>query len=280
MPCLGVVGAGKMGMLFAGLASAKGYSIVVHDVNSRALERAVAKGYYAAKSLSELVSLSDYVLVATPPRVARRVIGVLSSMGVKDRVIFDITTFKKEIVEAYKQLPREAKAASAHPLFGPGAKRSEMHTVAVIPLPGREDDFIYVEEFMRSLGFQVIRVDVETHDKIMGVVIGGSYTVAALVAALLASHNNPGEVLELAGTTFKHLLVHLKSILNDPPDFIEYILSNRETRKAMRTMHRALQEILANPARGVGLLEWARTLWSPREIGEAYKKLYMIVEDN
>jgi prephenate dehydrogenase len=268
-----------MGMLFAGLASAKGYSVVVHDTGRQALERAAAKGYYAAKSLSELVALSDYVLVATPPRVARRVIGALSSMEVEGRVVFDIATFKKDIVEAYKQLPRGAKAASAHPLFGPGARRPEAHTVAVVPLPGREDDAMYVEEFMRGLGFHVVRIDVEAHDRIMGIVVGGSYTVAALVAALLASYNNPGEVLELAGTTFKHLLVHLKSILNDPQGFIEYILSNKETKRAARTMHRALGGILADPEKGVELLEWARTLWSPREIGEAYKKLYRLVED-
>ncbi len=283
MSSVGIIGAGKIGLTIARFTFMKGYKTILYDIDPSKLSIAKTKGYRVTSTLKELVGEGSYIVIATPSRnvgeIIEKILRISKRISLNGKTLFDTTTFKKEIVNLYKKIPKTAYVASIHPLFGPGAKNATHHTIAVIPIPGREEGALKTAEFIKSLGFKTIIVDHETHDKIMGTVIGGSYAIAVAVASLIEETDNPELTIELAGTTFKHLLIHLKSILNDDNEFIKYILNNTNTHNAVKTIIKSMQQIIETPNHSIKTLSKTRQYFTRKEIEEAYRRLYKCIEE-
>lgn len=106
-------------------------------------------------SLEELYLESDVIIVAssigsTPERL-KKLAEISREHGGK-KIVFDIATFKSLVIEAYAGFDEETRAASVHPMFGPGAKTIEGKRFIVVPIPGREEDAEEVADFIRSIG--------------------------------------------------------------------------------------------------------------------------------
>ncbi len=274
---IGVVGAGRMGLTLARLMKPSGLDFVFHDVRPGALEAASREGYGVASSLEELAEKADAVMVAVGhSSVARTVRAVgealAASPSPRARLVFDIATFKGNVIGEYQGYPRDVMVASAHPLFGPGARDPGRHTVAVIPVPGREEGSRVLSRVFRDAGFNVLVVDAEAHDEAVGYTIGLSYLVATAIAGIL--RHKWGAIDPLAGTTFRLLRILIGSVARDPEDFISYILSRPQVRRVAGELAEAMLRATRDPDSYAGAV---KSLLA----GEAealYRALYDCVE--
>lgn len=79
-------------------------------------------------SLSELYSWAEPVILASSISALPHQLKELSALSKElggAKVIFDIATFKADIVGLYRHFPREVKVASVHLTFGSGTASYE-----------------------------------------------------------------------------------------------------------------------------------------------------------
>lgn len=278
---VGVVGAGKVGLTLARLMLREGIEVRVVDVNEDALVKATSLGIPRATTLEEVVAWGDHVMVSVPPKEVPRVLAEVRELvvgeGLEGRVIYDTSTFKEGVMREYATFPRDVKVASIHPMFGAGMRDPSKHVVAIVPVPGREDDASPVEELFRSLGFRVVRVSVEEHDDAVATYVGLSYVVATSLAATLAKRGPP-LTGELSGTTFKLLLTHCAAVMSDDPGFIEYVVSEGRVRERAAQLLESLASLLEGSLSVGSVVRLFRGMVGEGFIREAYLKLYDVVE--
>ncbi len=279
---VGIVGVGRVGSWFARLFLSRGFEVGVYDVSEKALRKVVELGAARYGSLENLAIHSDHVMVATPLTATLEVLGRLRELAsrgaLEGTVIYDTSTFKLDVVEAYSGFPNTVSVSSIHPLFGPGASVPDSHVVAIVPVPGREEDSRPVEEFYRSLGFKTVTVDPSEHDRIVSLTIGMSYVIGVALASLVERAGGPGQVEALAGATFRLLSTHYRSVLLDSPSLLGEILARDRVREYVEEFTAILSEALANPealARSAAKLRWS---WGVDELERAYLDLYRCVE--
>lgn len=279
METLGVLGFGGMGRVIAGFAEKAGLDIVVYDIAPKALEKAGQLGYRVVKTLEEIVALSDYVMVSVPGSITLEVLKRLARLPknlLAGRLVFDTSTFKEGILEGYAGFGEEVLTASSHPLFGPGATKPDKHVFVVIPVPNRERGADSLEKLAWRMGFRVVRMDWKEHDRLMGFTIGLPYALASALSGLL---QDKPFLEETAGTSFRLLLLLVKSIASSPPDLTEDILSNIHSKRALEEFITYLIPALGEPEKAAAFLENASEAWGRESLGEAYSKFYRCLED-
>ena len=200
---VGVVGGGAMGSWLKRELRAAGHEAYVFDVD---------KARSDVESLGGLVEWAEVVIVAVPFWEVAEVLRALAPLS-GGRLVMDIATFKEGVVEAYAEFPRGAKAATVHPLFGPGASSIRGQRVLVMEVPGREgarEAF----EFWRGLGAAVEWGDLSKHDFYVGRTIALSYAVGLALARVYAEAGE--EIIKYGGTSFRYLAAYAFSLLRDP----------------------------------------------------------------
>ncbi|MCE4600428.1 MAG: prephenate dehydrogenase [Desulfurococcales archaeon] len=283
MPGLGVIGAGRLGLTIARFAKASGIEVIVYDRSSDALAHAERGGLSTAESLEELARDSDYVMIAVPHDGIAGVIESLARLGpvLDGRLVFDINTFKLDTIGYYSLLGPGVGVASAHPMFGSGARDPARHAVLIVPVPGREG-YRELQGLFDSMGFKTFLVDAEMHDELMGVIVGLPYLIATLASHALSELDREGLLeyaMEYSGTTFKLLTVLAGSVARDSGEFIEYVLSNRNTRKTIERVYRFMERLLGDTRVGVEKLKGLRGPLGAGWVEDAYRRLYCLVEE-
>jgi Prephenate dehydrogenase len=242
---VGVVGGAAMGSWLKREFSAGGHEVLIYDVDRARSD---------VESLGGLVGWAEAVVVAVPFWEAGDVLKSLAPMS-EGKLVMDIATFKRGVVEAYAEFPQSAKVATAHPLFGPGAPSIRGQRVLVMKVPGREG----AEEaysFWRGLGAEVEWGDLARHDFYVARTIALSYAVGLALARVYAEAGE--ELFKYGGTSFKYLATYAFSLLRDP--------------NAARYAERApLDELVEALKRG----NTPRPLVDP---DEAYKAFYKALE--
>ncbi|MDK2914158.1 MAG: prephenate dehydrogenase [Thermococcaceae archaeon] len=219
-------------------------------------------------SLEELYLESDVIIVAssigsTPERL-KKLAEISREHGGK-KIVFDIATFKSLVIEAYAGFDEETRAASVHPMFGPGAKTIEGKRFIVVPIPGREEDAEEVADFIRSIGGNVSFLDWKTHDRLMGFVIGVPYFIGLSYLSLSRELG----LGEFGGTSWAFLETYGKAVLHDSPDFIREVLNL--SREQIEEFLDFLRKNPPDPERLREKLEW-------EEIEAAYERFYKALE--
>ncbi|GAB6148069.1 prephenate dehydrogenase [Stetteria hydrogenophila] len=274
---IGVVGAGRMGLTLARLMKPAGFEFVFHDIRREALERASAAGYAVAESLEDLVGRVDAVMVAVSHDAMKPVISYLADLlarpEAKARLVFDISTFKEGVVEAYESVPSKVLAASVHPLFGPGARDPRVHTVAVMPVPGHgEEGAKAAAGIFEKAGFKVIHTTVSEHEESVAYTIGLSYVIATAFSLTVKERWKRSP--RIYGITFRILKSLASTVATDPVDFVEYVLSNPRVRRAAVSLVHAVASILDDPKAAAPA---ARELTAGEE-DKLYRTLYKCLE--
>lgn len=199
---VGIIGAGKMGLWLKREISAL-HEVYLHDVDERKSE----------KPLGELVSDSDVIIVAVGFRDVSKVLQGLSAMPLCGKLVMDIASFKKYVLDGYRALPDCALAATVHPMFGPGAESIKGKKVVVMEVPGRQGVEM-AEDFFRGLGARVVRGSLDDHEKYVRYTIALSYAVGLALARIYSKY---GDALEkYGGTSFRYLSIYVESLLGDP----------------------------------------------------------------
>ncbi len=275
---IGVLGAGRMGLALASLIKRAGHEFVFYDVDSHALERASMSGFRTADSLEELVSGVDAVMVAVSHSVVAQSLReireeIVARGSGRLRLVFDIATFKEGIMREYAGFPEDVMVASAHPLFGPGARHPGKHKVIVIPVPGRPEGAMSLAEIFSRAGFGVSIIDADKHDKFMSYAIGLTYLIAVASAVVV---NRGGEVYaEFAGTTFRLLQILMGAVANDSADFITYVITRPGVRELGKRLINSMWYALEHPGKAAEAL---KNLFRSEEVEAFYRKLYECVE--
>lgn len=278
---VGVIGAGKVGLTLAKLMLRKGIEVKVVDVSEDALVKAASLGIPRATTLEEVVVWGNHVMISVPPKEVPKVLAEVRELVVEEslegRVIYDTSTFKEGVMREYVTFPRDVRVASIHPMFGVGMRDPSKHVVAIVPVPGREDDALPVEELFRSLGFKVVRVSVEEHDDAIATYVGLSYVIATALATTLTKEGMD-KVNVLGGTTFKLLLTHCAAVMSDDPEFIEYVVSEGRVRERAAQLLESLASLLEGSLSVGSVVRLFRGMVGEGFIREAYLRLYDIVE--
>ena len=284
---VGIIGSGRMGLALARILESGGHQASFYDANVEALARAESRGFQVHRSLEELAGNSDYLLVAVSPRATIGVLEELRALAHKGvlagKMVSDIATFKEELMGIYKDFPEEVRVSSIHPLFGPGIRDPRRHRVAVVPVPGRERDATETARFLEELGFKVLIVDHKTHDAVVALTIGISYTIGLSIANLVSDMSDEGFDIKLvidglSGTTFRHLMVHMKSILLDTQDMMEYILGNSRVKRLASRLARVIDEVSVEPRRASSRAYTLRETIGQKALIKAYESLYRCLE--
>ena len=199
---VGIVGGGSMGSWLRRELAPR-HEVSVFDVDPSRSD---------VGSLEELAGWAEAIIVAVPFWEAAEVVRALAPLS-GGKLVMDIATFKRSVVEAYLGFPQDAKAATVHPLFGPGAPSIRGQRVLVMEVPGREGAREALE-FWRGLGAEVEWGDLEKHDFYVERTIALSYAVGLALARMYAEAGE--EVFKYGGTSFRYLAAYAFSLLRDP----------------------------------------------------------------
>ncbi|AFK23183.1 prephenate dehydrogenase/arogenate dehydrogenase family protein [Pyrococcus sp. ST04] len=256
---IAISGYGKMGKLFGKILKKK------HDVK-----------FYSShvsldfSSLKDAYEWADLMILATSiEKIKAQILELkeISSEVPKDIVIFDIASFKREIVPLYSGFPEEVKVASVHPMFGPGVNSFHGEKFLIVPVPGREMDGDVVKTIIsEDFGGEVVVVDAETHDRMMGFVIGVPYAIG--LAYLKLTHEF--DLDKFGGTSHKLLKTYGLFVLNDSEEFIRHILGMSGSN--VKYFCSLLNRIIAGDISFFNIEE------DSRDIIEAYQKIYEIIK--
>lgn len=242
---LGIVGFGKMGKLFASVMS-EHFVIEIYDIDTRKLE-SLGK-YIVQYSLEDLVSDCNVILVSTPlsvtPNVLKQIKRIILEKSLKDKLIFDIATFKSEVIAVLKKYPKSVKVCSIHPLFGPGAKTIENRKIVIIPVRKDGDGSREVSEMFKRLGAKVIYLNVDVHDEIIGLTISFPYFLGITFGSLINSRDQ--EIIEIcAGSSYNYLLTYTKMVVCEDPDFVYSLIFNEHCLKYIKNYLKNINYILS-----------------------------------
>lgn len=202
MARVGIVGGGAMGQWLKRELS-QIHKVSIYDVDRE-------KSDFG--SLEELAEWAEVVIAATPFWITADVLRRLAPHA-RGRLVMDIATFKEGIAEVYSAYPRDAKVASVHPMFGPGADTIRGRKILVMEIPGR-DGAEDAARFWRQLGAEVVFADLQKHDYYVSYTIALSYAVGLALARIYSELGE--EVSTYGGTSFKWLATYANSLLKDP----------------------------------------------------------------
>ena len=148
--------------------------------NRENLDRAVELGAIdeIASSIGEASSQADMVVLATPVGVMADVMQMVAPALREQAVITDVGSVKQGVVEAARSNlgDRLARFVPGHPVAGrehsgvgaAGADLYENHRVALTPLAESDADAVErVETMWRGVGADIVRMQVEEHDRVL-----------------------------------------------------------------------------------------------------------------
>ena len=214
---VGIIGYGKMGKLLARQFSER-YKIGIYSKGDFETE------FKILDSVESLYVFSDYLIITVPAKEIPSILDKISRIDLDEyKVIFDISTFKKEVIDEYKGLPKHLKVASAHPMFGEGVDTLKDENVIVVPVEERESGAEHVERFFEEFGADVSRMKVDKHDELMKVLIGIPYFFGISYLRLISDFD---EIERYGGTSFEFLSTYGKAVLNDSHEFIYEVIDN------------------------------------------------------
>lgn len=252
---VGIIGYGKMGKLLA------------EQINERYDIGIYSKGDFKTKfdifdSVESLYDFSDYLIITVPTKEIPSILDKISRIDLKeDKVIFDISTFKKDFIEEYKRLPKHLKVASAHPMFGEGVETLKDENVIVVPVDGREREAEDVKSFFKEFGAGVSRMKVDEHDEMMKVLIGIPYFFGISYLKLISDFE---DIEKYGCTSFEFLSTYGKAVLNDSPEFIQEVMNHSKD---------VIEVILKDRVVDEDKIKKLQKKYDD-EIGESYSKIY------
>ncbi|MGC8948127.1 MAG: prephenate dehydrogenase/arogenate dehydrogenase family protein [Thermoprotei archaeon] len=272
---VGIIGgAGKMGSWLAAQLKEK-HHIIIYDINVDQMYKvAMQLNIDYEKKLEALVKKSNMIIVAVTLSKVSDVLLELLSFTLDNKIIFDIASFKRNIIPIYLKYPRTVFVCSVHPLFGPGAKTIKNAPIVIIPIPGRENDANSVKQFFEMLNTNMMMIDWETHDNIMGIVLGIPYITGLSIAMTIK--DNEELIKKLSGTSFKFFSLYINAMLSEDANLISEIVTNESSKKAIENYINIMKEI--SKLRDNELQNLILSLKNQLSINyDSYKKIYNII---
>ena len=213
-------GSGGMGKLFGKYFKHHGFEVTIYARNRERLKDAATEmGVNYEFSLEKSVKQADVVMItiqiSSTPEIVKKIGPYLKD----NALIFDITSIKKTVVEALKDLKNAfpVNCFSLHPMFGPGIKDMKNYVMLVLNIGGTDKYDIIIKDLLdlfRSDGLIITETSPDIHDKRIALTLGVPHMLNILFLSLLKNTNEPlNELTKYTGTTFLLQKVFAESII-------------------------------------------------------------------
>ncbi|MEW6327809.1 MAG: prephenate dehydrogenase/arogenate dehydrogenase family protein [Thermodesulfobacteriota bacterium] len=198
-----VGGSGKMGQWFRRFFTAAGYSVEI-------------AGRRTALTPVELAKKSQVLIVTVPIAVTCATIKELGPYLAKDALFMDLTSLKKEPVEAMLKYS-EAEVVGTHPLFGPRERSLKGKNIVLCPARGKRW-LPWLKDLFGSYGGHVQIMSPDEHDRAMAIVQGLVHTAHMAVGLTIAGSKIPLYTLEGAATpNFRKKMEQVRRLFSQDP---------------------------------------------------------------
>lgn len=157
---IGIIGGcGAMGKWFEKFFSSNGLSVIVSDRSTQLTN-------------IELVKKSDLIILSTPMDVADNVLYEISPYLSKDKILMDIFSLKKDILDKMLAHTKHCEVVGCHPMFGQHTKDLRKQNIIFCKGRGGESCIDFFTSLFESHGAVITLIDPEKHDKYMAIVQG------------------------------------------------------------------------------------------------------------
>jgi prephenate dehydrogenase len=229
---IGVIGVGLIGGSIA-LASLKaGFSVVIFDRYDIGTGLELARAARRADTIEELAATSDLIFVATPISAIISTAEAFLDHVRAGAIVSDVASTKRVIApELARILASRCKYIPTHPMAGSErsgwqAAQDELFLGAVTIVC---DEFCSdpsavatVRHFWERLGSTTLRLNIETHDRLVAAVSHLPHLLAALLVSEVADSTD--EAFRIAGRGFRDLT---RIASGSPELWTEILLANR-----------------------------------------------------
>jgi prephenate dehydrogenase len=201
------------------------------------VDEALSRGLvdYASLDLAAGVQEADAVILATPVRAILGLLDEIAPLVKPDCVVMDLGSTKEQIVKRMAHLPQHVQPVGGHPLCGrevsgisaADAGLYQGTTFVLTPLERTPVDAMAVATaIVEAVGAQVLLLDAERHDRLLGLVSHLPYLVScALVGAARASAATEPLVWRTAASGFRDTS---RLASSDVTMMADILLTNRE----------------------------------------------------
>jgi len=223
---IAIIGAeGQMGRWFSKYFLEKDFDIVGYDSEKEILNKLVTK----AQSLVGAILTADYVILCIPVKRTPETIRLIAKEMKRDSYLIDISSLKTKTAAALSKIPDKVNPICIHPMFGPGTKKLKGQNIISIPIRDAKKEMAIAKSLFGEANF--VQIDAAEHDKKIAIVLGMPHLVNLALANIFAKEENFSLVEKMAGTTFKAQKFLTSSIMTEPQELIETIISNPEIRR-------------------------------------------------
>jgi len=187
-------GRGKMGSWLARYLYSRGHPVTIHD------PAGPLPGFRSVQDFDRAVDGAGVLLVSVPLHAAAAIYRRIVKRKPAG-VIADVFSLKSPVLESiWAGLDAGLSITSIHPLFGPEVYLLSDRTMLLCPCGHEKADRAAAGLFAgTSLG--IVRIPVEEHDRIIGMVLGLSHAVNIVFTEALAKSGFSSKELRRAATT-------------------------------------------------------------------------------
>lgn len=247
-PALVVGGAGRMGRWFAGFLDAQGYRVTTSD------PAGPTGAFRHVERWEDEAAQADVVVVAAPLAASGPVLGEVAALR-PPGLVFDIASLKAPLAAGHDALRAAGvRAASVHPMFGPGVDTLAGRHVVFCDLGGPAGAAAAeaAEALFAGTLAVPVRMDLEGHDRAMAYVLGLSHAVNLVFGeALAGSGATAPELARVSSTTFEAQASVARAVAFENPDlYFEIQASNPHTDEVLGQLEAAASALRRRVAEG------------------------------
>ena len=228
-------GNGGMGRWLSNFFAARGHHVSICDPNTDDAEFPVVSFEDGAKS--------DIIVISTPVTIADKVLADVLEASSDDAVIFDILSVKQPVIPRLRKAGRAGrKVCSVHPMFGPSAASAAGRNVIICDCGSKDAADKAAVLFNVA---DILRMEVEEHDKAAAYVLGLSHAVNIAFSDALVRSGFTSEALRAcASTTFRKQTAVSVEVANENAELYYAIQrENPENDAALRNLEEAVSRV-------------------------------------
>ena len=192
----------------------------------------------------ECAAQCDVVIISVPIDVTIKTIKEIAPLVREDALLMDLTSIKKEPVEAMLKYSKAA-VIGAHPVFGPSVKTIRNQTIVLCP--GRPRQWLtWLRNIFEKNGALVRITTAEKHDKMTSIIQGITHFSTICVAhALIKLGIDIEESLHYTSPIYKLRMDMVGRLLNqDPGLYADIAMLNPENKKAIEEYIKSTRELI------------------------------------
>lgn len=193
-------GRGKMGGWFVRFLGSQGFSVDVADPSWEHADLDV-----------------DVIVVAAPLGASNEILHGLAERNPRG-LVFDVGSLKSPVRSGLRAL-RDAgvRVTSVHPMFGPNTELLSGRHLVFVDLGDAQATADAEALFASTMAVQV-RMDLESHDRVIAYVLGLSHALnLAFITALAESGEAAPRLAEVSSTTFEAQLAVARAVSGENP---------------------------------------------------------------